>query len=94
MCLRELKNVCGIHQTLPRSYTLPDIILGIDGQPVVRGYYGDVHFGFLNGSKVRVKRLFISDGPGEEPEKVYLPYHHFSPVRRRRKTHRISTRRR
>ena len=77
MCLHELKRVCGIHRTLPQSYTLPGILLEIDGQPIVRGYYGDVHLGFLNGSKVRVKRLFTSDGAAQDSAKVYHPYHHF-----------------
>ena len=78
-CLRELRRVCGIHQTLPRSYTFPGLLLEIDGQPLVRGYYGDVRLGFLNGSKVRVKRLFASNGAGRNSTKVYRPHHHFTP---------------
>lgn len=93
-CLRELKTVCGIHHTLPQSYTLPGILLGIDGQPIVRGYSGDVHLGFLNSSKVRVKRLFTSNGAGQNSTKVYHPHHRFPLFTDVGKTRRTSTKRR
>ena len=76
-CLCELRRICGIRQTLPTSYALPDIRLGTGGQPIVRGYYGDVHAGFLNGSKVRVKRLFASNGAEQNSTKVCHSHYHF-----------------
>ena len=48
--------------------------------PIVRGYHGDVHRGSLNGSKVRVKKLFTSlDQAGHGSTKVRHPHHHFFP---------------
>ena len=70
--------MCGICQTLPKSYALPSVHIGAGGPPVVRGYYGDVHVGSLDGSKIRVKRLFTSlDGPGQKITKVCHPHYHF-----------------
>jgi len=78
-CLRELRRTCGIFRILPRSYTLPDFVLRIDDQPIVWGYYGNVHKGSLDGSEVRVKRLSMpSDAAGQDFTKVCYPYHHFS----------------
>ena len=70
--------MCRVRQTLPKSYALPGVHLGAGGPPIVRGYYGDVHVGSLNGSKIRVKRLFTSlDGPGQKFTKVCHPHHRF-----------------
>ena len=45
---------------------------------MVRGYYGDVRAGSLDGAKVRVKRLFTSsDGADQKYPKVCHPYYNF-----------------
>ena len=73
--LRELRRICGIRQALPGSYALPGIHLGNGGKPIIRGYHGDVHEGSLNGSKVRVKRLFTSlDGLGQNLDFTKVRY--------------------
>ena len=80
-CLCELRRLSGIRQALPRSYTLPAFLLDIDDQPIVRGYYGDIHKGSLSGSKVRAKRLLTSsDEAGCDFAKVYYCTHHYIPL--------------
>lgn len=65
ICLRELRRICGIYGKLPKYYTPPGS-LKVGGHAAVRGYYGDVHKGTLGSSEVRIKRLFTSDGAGQD----------------------------
>ena len=66
--LHELRRICGAHETLPKSSTIPDFLqIG----PSV-----DPEEGMLNGAKVRVKRVRVYSN--EDPrmaKKVYRrPY--------------------
>ena len=75
-CLHELKRICGIRRTLPRSHTPLGFLLEIDRKPATRGYYGSVYTGSLGGSKVRVKRLYMSpDETGQDPKVRHLHNH-------------------
>jgi len=51
--LHELRNICGINEILPKSYTLSSSFLNI-GLPSVSG---GVHEGTFGGSKVRIRRV-------------------------------------
>lgn len=70
-CLRELRNICGIKATLPKSYTLSSGRLNIDPEPFIQGGFGDVYRGTLDGLKVCVKRMRVypqGDGPRKAAE--------------------------
>ena len=53
--LHELKNICGVKEVLPKSYTLSSSLLAI-GLPSVSGC---VHEGTFDGSKVRIQRVIM-----------------------------------
>ena len=93
-CLRELRRICGIYRTLPLPYMVPDSLLDIDPGPISRGFYGDVHRGSLNNSRVRVKRLFVSsEGAGQNLAKAQYLHQYFCPFPNTVITHRTSTKR-
>ena len=54
--LRELGKICGLKEVLPKSWTLPESLLGC------------VYKGKFNGSKVRIRRVRMY--PGGDPQKV------------------------
>ena len=51
--LHELRNVCGVNEVLPKSYTLSSSLLAI-GRPSVSGR---AYEGTFSGTKVRVQRV-------------------------------------
>ena len=55
-CLRELKNICGDKEVLPKPWTLSESLLGC------------VYKGTFNGSKVRIRRVRMHSGG--DPRKV------------------------
>jgi len=71
MPLHELRRICGAHETLPKSSTIPHSLqIGPSADP------GYAQAGTLNGAKVRVKCVRIY--PNEHPrtaKKVYQRQH-------------------
>ena len=51
--LHELRNICGINEILPKSYTISSSLLAV-GLPSVSG---SVHEGTFDGSRVRIQRV-------------------------------------
>jgi len=69
MSLDELGRICGIHETLPRSCTIPEPLEIGPSESVDPGYAQE---GVLNGAKVRVKRVRIhSNENPRRAKKVY-----------------------
>ena len=69
-CQRELRTICGARGILPTSYTLSSDHLSVSPDPFAAGEYGDLHEGTLDGSKVRIKRVWVYHEGPERATKV------------------------
>ena len=85
-CSRELERICGANGILPTSRMPSSQSLNIDAEPFASGGFSRVFRGTLDGSRVCIKRIWVSTkNPAENAMEVRHQSHYFSYRHRSRK---------
>ncbi|KAF9779338.1 kinase-like domain-containing protein [Thelephora terrestris] len=70
-CLHKLQTICTHKTILPSSYTISGDLVRVGNDPVAFGGFSDVWEGSLDGDKVCIKHLRISEQVREAVEKAF-----------------------